>query len=1217
MKKSVVKRIFSILLSCAVLTGIPAFTISVNAGQSTEKTERLLLSYNSATGTEAGTASKNALNRASTLNIWQWSKGGYYFNTDKTAAVTNNILTLDKERYRVCPDTTYTKSDVDSERVYYKKAIENFSDCYITFKIASCDKANFTNISDLKVGLSQTAADMKSEAKFLKLENYIDIDKLKSSSEVFYDVKIPVSDFLAYGEFKALGGSDKTEASFNDEKINGIAFAASMDVDIAAGKLLFAINNAAITSINENDSHSADFRTVDSSAGGSDYSVFYDDKYVKTNYLLQSGCWSAEAADKVKIGDKSVRIVIKGANTEPRIYYGMSYKLVRCADLQKTALSFWYNPQYKREQTYVSILSQCVNNNSSANKPGKVSMLKISLTDYLNLTDDDYGKNEWIKVNIPLKYFYDSGEFDAFLGDDTQFAWHTLCGMALEFSNENIPATDTTVAYADDIKLVNTENTPENLTYFADANSVTVNWSDGLADNGSYEVYRGDRLLDKCDGICTYTDNNAASGKAYTYGVRKTSKDGISTVAAVTAAYMPDELKTYGSNNCTGAASATVFKIGDKAYLEWKGSQKEYVIYKNSQPYGIARGSFFEDFNCSDTDVYTICAADHKNKMLYLPTAVTEIQADNARLSVTAGFADALMNQCPQNGSGSAVPKYLVGKAVNYTGKAFESSLILAFYDKDALSSARVMNFIINQGTTEMMLPLDYSISNTADYTVKAFLWNASKELAPLTGSQITEYTSSPKESDTVVTVLPQKYQKITGWGISPFAFSKYNFEDFQNIDDWKQLYDKTYRELGITTIRVPFDKECAEDNGEIKQSALDLRVKYIKNAMEYGINDYIISFWSGPWCWIENHENEVTWTKDQWHLIEGKEQAYCDYIVDCLRCLENNGVGLPKAVSFQNEPQDGRQWPTYSKEQYIKVTKLLRKTLDNAGYQSVLLMSPETASYFYLYRYMGGSTSAFDFSELENDPEFADAIGVFAVHSYHQVSIGSKDSDIANFAAQTSKYSEKERWQTEFSGVGKDEEIIRYSGGKQVYDRDIGNALFTMRILSSDVGWAGMNRWYYWQAYRTHYNLTGANESYDVLNNEYGQQTLLFGQPGQNVHSGKLYDALRILFNSVPVGSVVKRTSCTNPSVANQSGLRSDILAFETKNGTVIMFLNVTDSDMTVDFKGLNGTSAKISFISGEVSGVQTAICDIDDNGSICGIHVPPKCIAFVAATN
>lgn len=961
-------------------------------------------------------------------------------------------------------------------------------------------------------------------------------------------------------------------------------------------------------------------RNVNSSAGGSDYSVFFDDSYGKSNYTVQKGGWCEASTLSAYTGEKSLRMVIKNSTDEPRIYFGMSYKLARCVDFKKTALSFKYNPQFKREQTYVGILSQCVSNNASPVNRGIVSMMKISLTDYLGLTEKDV-QNGWINVTIPLEYFMKNGEFDAFTGSDDVFSKHTLCGMAFEFLTEDIPSQSTTVAYADDIKLVATENTPENLKCFADEKSVTLNWSDPAYDGGSYEIYKEGKLVKTVSGCCTYTDSSVSAGTASTYSVRKVSKNGISVAESVTAAYMPESLKNYESVDFSEESDVTASIFDGKAFLEWKGSREDYAVYKNSQLCSVAHGNFYIDSDYSAGDEYSIRAADHEKKELYLPSKA-EIKVCRGEFNAEAVFTDADGKECPKNTYGTSEPRYISGRLDNYTGKAFTSDLILAFYDGGRLINTRIENVMINQGTQWLSLALDYGSGVTGDYSVRAFLWDDVNSVVPLTECLSTAFDNSNSDSDTTVEILPQTYQTITGWGLSPFSVAKQDFEAFKYIDDWKQMYDKIYGELGITTIRVPFDASCGDENGNVSSAALDLRVQYVKNAIEYGIDDYIISYWSPPSVWVERTEGEVSWTKYQYHLIAGHEQDYCNYIVECLKYMNDNGAGLPKGISFQNEPQDGASIPTYSKTQYIEMTKLLRKTLDDAGLGSVLIITPETASYYSQYRFMGGSapgsgsSSYFNFDNLAEDSEYADSIGAFAIHSYYQTSIGARDADIANYALQTSKYPEKERWQTEFSGMGGSGEVLSNPDDDMSFDYDFGNALFTMRILASDVGWAGINRWYYWQAYRSHYNLTDDGYSYDVLNNKFGQQTIAFGQPGQRVYTGKLYEAFRILFNSVPVGSVVRRASCSDSSVANTSALKSDILAFETPSGTAVMFLNTSQSSRIVDFSGLSGNRATVSCISRENAETQSVERQITD-GSLCKIHIPQKSITFIVTSN
>ena len=91
-------------------------------------------------------------------------------------------------------------------------------------------------------------------------------------------------------------------------------------------------------------------------------------------------------------------------------------------------------------------------------------------------------------------------------------------------------------------------------------------------------------------------------------------------------------------------------------------------------------------------------------------------------------------------------------------------------------------------------------------------------------------------------------------------------------------------------------------------------------------------------------------------------------------------------AYSFQNEPTCQGPWAgcIYDSAQYRRVAKLLRSTLDSAGYSSVMMLGPEDGGYNngQGWNWSVGLLGGNGFPSLK-DAEFNRAIGAFASHSY------------------------------------------------------------------------------------------------------------------------------------------------------------------------------------------------------------------------------------------
>ena len=144
MKRGLLSRVIgaftaAALLSCSLTAAVSAKTV----------TERTLLAYDAATTTKSGTLF-TALNRGSTLNTYQYSKNGYYFNTSKTAAVTNNLIEPETERYRIFPEGD---SNSNSRSVFYEELIDKFDEKYISLDFTALGGYGWVT-EEPKIGLS-------------------------------------------------------------------------------------------------------------------------------------------------------------------------------------------------------------------------------------------------------------------------------------------------------------------------------------------------------------------------------------------------------------------------------------------------------------------------------------------------------------------------------------------------------------------------------------------------------------------------------------------------------------------------------------------------------------------------------------------------------------------------------------------------------------------------------------------------------------------------------------------------------------------------------------------------------------------------------------------------------------------------------------------------------------------------------------------------------
>lgn len=455
-------------------------------------------------------------------------------------------------------------------------------------------------------------------------------------------------------------------------------------------------------------------------------------------------------------------------------------------------------------------------------------------------------------------------------------------------------------------------------------------------------------------------------------------------------------------------------------------------------------------------------------------------------------------------------------------------------------------------------------------------VWNTVSAASQADAPVETAALSGNQEFD--VTVLPETYQTVEGWGITPGSSNR-----IMKFTEKTAAHDAIYRDLGITMFRMDFSEYTGDENGNLVQEWVDHQADYITKGVERGISRYLLTIWSPP----EGMKNF-----NPARLKVEKEPVFVQYIVNFLNALTARGLPAPYAVSLQNEPANGsgeHLSSMYTAEQYVRVAKLLRTGLDAAGYGAVKLIGPEAAHYTYLRRQLGEN-----FEELDRDPEFADALDAIAVHSYILPS-SSQNKDMEDFIRNASKYPDKERWQTEFS-----------TAHHLASELEIDRAISTMRVFSSDMAWAGHNVWMYWWGYDPRQLITNTN-----------QQTLVFGDGISSVDKGRLFQALSQIFNHVPPGSQVKRMSTTDPAAANSIGLQNDMVAFETENGTVALLVNPSDQEKVYHFHGLSGKSAVVRSIAESFEGMQElALRNIQD-GSISQVRLPASSVNILITSN
>jgi uncharacterized repeat protein (TIGR02543 family) len=400
------------------------------------------------------------------------------------------------------------------------------------------------------------------------------------------------------------------------------------------------------------------------------------------------------------------------------------------------------------------------------------------------------------------------------------------------------------------------------------------------------------------------------------------------------------------------------------------------------------------------------------------------------------------------------------------------------------------------------------------------------------------------------VSILPETYQTIKGWGIFPTSVSS----------AWSSktaAHTAIYKELGITQFRIELRGQYGNADGSLVlgPDGMYNYLTMLKVAKDNGIEKYSMHVWSPPPAMKSNNAISCEYPYENFeNLLKTSEQDFCNWMVNAIKYTEQQGYKAPIAVSFQNEPDVCKDYQScgYGKDQYIRVTKLLRTTLNAAGYNNIIILGPETGGYVSSFRWLGSN-----FESLNNDPEFAEALGAFCSHSYVQTSNScawcTNDLHVQNYIKGCDKYPAKDRWQTEFC-------LATRPSSSQTQ-----RAIDCFRIFASDLGYVRVNYWNWWIGHDIRYPLDTD-----------GQEVLLGGDGISSVTKNSIYYLFQKIFTNVLPGSKMQLMSTTDNTIVNKAGVFNDMVAFKTDKGTVALFINTEYKNKTYRFLGLSGNTVK-----------------------------------------
>jgi hypothetical protein len=425
--------------------------------------------------------------------------------------------------------------------------------------------------------------------------------------------------------------------------------------------------------------------------------------------------------------------------------------------------------------------------------------------------------------------------------------------------------------------------------------------------------------------------------------------------------------------------------------------------------------------------------------------------------------------------------------------------------------------------------------------------------------------------------------QKLKGWGCCPLWIG--------NLDVSTQpLTVQATFHMGASMIRLSELAEVGDINGNINETVADELCRAIQITALNGL-PYVLSNWSPPVCMKTLAVDGSISNDTLVYLQTSNEQTFCNFIVKLFDYIsKTKGFPLPAAYSLQNEPRCETPWQgcIYEPVQYMRVAKLMRTTLDSAGYSNVMMLGPEDGYYTSSsdvsgnFGFLGGA--GFPFLK---DNIFNKAIGAIASHSYEWPPY-TLNSEFDEWISACDTWG-KDRWQTEYCYI---EDTIRP------------HAIGTVQRLIADLAYFKNNYWFTWS-----------------VNDGWGHNVpdaLCFGDGVTYLNKKPIYYVLKKLFKSVPLGSKVRRMTSTDYDLEYSNATRMDMVAFKSDTNMVAIIVNPTSSFKKTTINGLTGSSAQVFQMATTANNTDMTLVGlrIISSGTIQSIDLLEKSITIIVTS-
>ena len=439
-----------------------------------------------------------------------------------------------------------------------------------------------------------------------------------------------------------------------------------------------------------------------------------------------------------------------------------------------------------------------------------------------------------------------------------------------------------------------------------------------------------------------------------------------------------------------------------------------------------------------------------------------------------------------------------------------------------------------------------------------------------------------------VCTVNTTAAQTFKGWGSFPSYFrTDWSPTHASDMFDKPEIQNAVYN-MGITHIRVDIEPRLYVSGSTLSDMTLsapalgDL-VTQIQIAQSHGVTQYITSCWSPPAVWKTNG------SIDGGSLVAADEASFIAYYVKVLQALQAAGVGLPVAISVQNEPDLSTSYDScvYTYAAWRQLVEDMRTALDANGLTSVLINGPECTNTDDDIAFLGSSPNF----GMMTVAAFAAALGNYASHTYGEhIFLGMRGGE---------RSYPRDSWITEWS--------IAY--GSSYGGTETGWTWGTMAHLASNLIDIPNNYWTWWVAWG---GVSGTPSGTNLLTG------------GLTPTYSKRYYALQRLWTTVRPGWTVHSmttndTNFTVVNTANPSGqeVLVDLIGFTDPTGTsgAAMLINQTASPITMTVNHLTGTA--YTAFQTDATHDMADVADGAVSGGTATITLSPTSVTIVSSTS